>query len=107
MIYSPVSPRAYGRRVPINPLSAVPAPGRGRKPAIGFIVVSRPRYEEAFQIIASQLSNIDQIFTNPALVRMGNFSAIYEAARIDDGLEMSFEIRFAIDGDGIWRIEAF
>ncbi|MGE5218854.1 MAG: Ig-like domain-containing protein, partial [Chloroflexota bacterium] len=68
---------------------------------------SRPRYEEAFQMIASQLANIDQILTNPAVVRIENFSAIYEAARTDDGLEMSFEIRFAIDGDGIWRIEAF
>jgi K319L-like, PKD domain/Bacterial Ig domain/Right handed beta helix region len=68
---------------------------------------SRPRYEEAFQLIASQLQNVDQILTNPTLVRIGNFSATYEAARIDDGVEMSFEIRFAIDGDGLWRIEAF
>jgi len=26
---------------------------------------------------------------------------------VDDGLLKSFEIRFAIDGDGIWRLEAF
>jgi hypothetical protein len=68
---------------------------------------SRSRYEEAFQIIVTQLPKIDQILPNIALVRIGNLSAVYEAIRIDDGLGMSFEVRFAIDGDGIWRIEAF
>jgi hypothetical protein len=41
-----------------------------------------------FQIIAAQPPNIDQILTT-------------------DGLETSFEVRFALDGDGIWRLEAF
>ena len=68
---------------------------------------SRPRYEEVFQIIASQLINIDEILTTASLVRVENYAAIYEATRIDDGLEMSFEVRFAVDGDGIWRVEAF
>ncbi len=68
---------------------------------------SRDRYDEAFQIIAAQLPNIDQILTNIPLVRIGSFSAVYEGVRIDDGLEMSFEVRFALDGDGIWRLEAF
>lgn len=68
---------------------------------------SRPRYEEAFQIIASQLINIDEILTTVSLVRVDNYAAIYEATRIDGGLEMSFEVRFAVDGDGIWRVEAF
>ncbi len=68
---------------------------------------SRSRYEEAFQIIATQLPNIDQILPNISLVRIGNLSAVYEAIRIDDGLGMSFEVRFAIDGDGIWRMETF
>jgi hypothetical protein len=68
---------------------------------------SRSRYEEAFQIIATQLPNIDQILPNISLVRIGNLSAVYEAIRMDDGLGMSFEVRFAIDGDGIWRMETF
>lgn len=68
---------------------------------------SQTRYDEAFQILASQLPNIDEILTNISLVRIGNYSAIYEATRVDDGLEMSFEVRFALDGDGIWRVEAF
>jgi hypothetical protein len=68
---------------------------------------SRSRYKEGFQIIGAQLPNIDQILTNITLVRVGNLSAVYEAVRVDNGLEMSFEVRFAIDGDGIWRIEAF
>jgi hypothetical protein len=68
---------------------------------------SRARYEEAFQIIASQLPNIDQILTDSMLVRVGNLSAVYEAIRLDDGLEMSFELRFTVDGDGVWRIQSF
>jgi hypothetical protein len=68
---------------------------------------SRSRYEEAFHIVATQLPNIDQILPNISLVRIGNLSAVYEAIRIDDGLGMSFEVRFAIDGDGIWRMETF
>jgi hypothetical protein len=68
---------------------------------------SRSRYEEAFQIIATQLPNIDQILPNISLVRIGNLSAVYEAIRMDDGWGMSFEVRFAIDGDGIWRMETF
>jgi hypothetical protein len=71
------------------------------------VSLSQPKYEEAFQVIAAQLPNIDQILTDISLIRVGNYTAIYEATRIDDGLEMSFEVRFAVDGDGIWRVEAF
>ena len=68
---------------------------------------SRPRYEEAFRIIESSLPSINAILTDVTLIKIREGSAIYEASRIDDGLPKSFELRFALDEDGIWRIEAF
>lgn len=68
---------------------------------------SRARYEAAFRIIAPRLPEIDTIFPVLTLVKVRDRSAIYEATRTDDGLLKSFEVRFAFDGDGIWRIEAF
>lgn len=68
---------------------------------------SRARYEAAFRIIAPRLPEIDSILPVLTLVKVRDRSAIYEATRIDNGLPKSFEVRFAFDGDGIWRIEAF
>ena len=68
---------------------------------------SRPRYEEGFQIIAPLLSNIDDILTSVSLVRIGNNEAVYKALRMDDSVRMAFEVRFALDGDGLWRVASF
>ncbi len=68
---------------------------------------SRAKYEEAFQIIRARLPNIDAILPGVTVVEIGDRSAIYEATRTDAGLVKSFEVRFALDGDGIWRVEAF
>ena len=68
---------------------------------------SRSRYEEAFQIIATQLPNIDQILPNISVGSHWESLGSLRSIRIDDGLGMSFEVRFAIDGDGIWRMETF
>ena len=68
---------------------------------------ARSRYEEGFQIISAQLSSIDQILTPVSLVRIGNNEAIYKSSRTDDGIPMSFEVRFAMDVDGLWRLASF
>jgi hypothetical protein len=68
---------------------------------------TRADYESAFNVIAARLPNIDTILTDLTLVKVRNSAAIYEATRIDATLVKSFEVRFAIDGDGIWKIEAF
>ena len=68
---------------------------------------ARPSYEEGFQIISAQLPGIDEILTPVSLVRIGNNEAVYKASRNDDGIPMSFEVRFAMDVDGFWRVASF
>ena len=68
---------------------------------------ARPIYEEGFQIISAQLPSIDEILTSVSLVRIGNNEAVYKASRTDDGIPMSFEVRFAMDVDGFWRVASF
>jgi hypothetical protein len=71
------------------------------------ITRARPVYEEGFQIISAQLPIIDEILTPVSLVRIGNNEAVYKASRTDDGIPMSFEVRFAMDVDGFWRVGSF
>ena len=72
-------------------------------------IVQRRRadYEAAFRLLSPDLPAIDGILTDLTPVKVRNASAIYEMRRTDDGLPKSFEVRFAVDGDGIWRLEAF
>ena len=72
-------------------------------------IVQRRRadYEAAFRLLSASLPAIDSILTDLTPVKVRNASAVYEMRRTDDGLPKSFEVRFAIDGDGIWRVEAF
>jgi sugar lactone lactonase YvrE len=72
-------------------------------------IVGRRRadYEAAFRLLSTSLPAIDTILTDVTPIEVRNASAIYEMRRTDDGILKSFEIRFAIDGDGIWRLEAF
>jgi hypothetical protein len=67
----------------------------------------RADYAAAFRIIAARLPNIDAILTDLVLLEVRDGTAIYEATRTDAGLVKLFEARFAIDNDGVWRIEAF
>jgi len=76
--------------------------------ALQFIVESaRPGYEEAFRAIAASLPQIDAILTAISPVSSHNAIAIYDAERTDDGSPTLFEVRFAIDSDGIWRLQSF
>ncbi|MBI1848316.1 MAG: right-handed parallel beta-helix repeat-containing protein [Candidatus Rokubacteria bacterium] len=76
--------------------------------AASYIVEQRRAdYTAAFGLVAGSLSNVDAILTTIQLVTVRNNAAIYEMRRTDAGVVMSFEIRFAIDWDGIWRLVAF
>jgi hypothetical protein len=76
--------------------------------ALQFIVASaRNRYREAFTVLAQDLSNIDSILADLTFVRLRGREAIFEMRRMDEGVVASFEVRFAIDTDGIWRVRAF
>jgi sugar lactone lactonase YvrE len=75
---------------------------------VGHIVVRRRAdYETAFRVLAASLPAIDTILTDLRPVSVRNASALYEMRRTDDGVLRSFEVRFAVDGDGVWRVEAF
>jgi hypothetical protein len=76
--------------------------------ALQFIVTSaRDRYAEAFTILRDDLANIDAILTDLTFVRIRGREAIFEMRRMDEGIPASFEVRFGIDTDGIWRLRAF
>ena len=75
---------------------------------VGHIVARRrAEYETAFHVLAASLPAIDTILTDLRPVKVRNAAAIYEMRRTDDGVLRSFEVRFAVDGDGVWRVEAF
>ena len=67
----------------------------------------RPDYATAFTLLAPSLPQIDAILPEISLVRVRNAAAIYVMRRTDAGVPKSFEVRFAVDGDGLWRLEAF
>lgn len=75
--------------------------------ALTFITeASRDRYRAVFNAIVARLPGIDAIMTTIHPVKVRNHAAIYEMIRTDDGITQSFQVRFAVDFDGVWRIEA-
>lgn len=68
---------------------------------------TRADYGTAFGLIARLLPAADSILTDITLVEVRGGSAIYDMLRLDDGILRSFEVRFAIDTDGAWRLESF
>jgi len=76
--------------------------------ALQLIAVSaRPRYQAAFITLAPDLPGIDSILTNLTFVRVRGQEAIYEMFRTDSGVVKSFEVRFGVDVDGLWRLRMF
>jgi hypothetical protein len=76
--------------------------------ALDFIVDRRRAdYATAFGILTPRLPAIDSILTGITLVRVRNAAAIYEMVRVDGGIPKSFQIRFALGGDGVWRLDSF
>jgi sugar lactone lactonase YvrE len=68
---------------------------------------NRADYGTAFGLISRLLPGIDSILTTVTLVEVRSGSAIYEMLRTDDGILRSFEVRFAVDNDGLWRLDSF
>jgi len=76
--------------------------------ALTYVVASRQAdYDVAFRLLAAYLPVIDTILTSLVPVRVGEASAVYEMTRVDGAIVKSFEIRFALESDGVWRVEAF
>ncbi len=76
--------------------------------ALVFITArSRPRYEALFLALGPRLSAIDAVLTDLTLDELGATEAFYTMSRADDGIPLVFEVRFAVDDDGLWRIHSF
>ncbi len=68
---------------------------------------ARPRYDRLLQILGPRLTGIDTILTDITLDEFARTEAFYEMPRTDDGVPLSFEVRFAVDDDGLWRLRSF
>jgi hypothetical protein len=58
-------------------------------------------------VLTPDLPLIDSILTDLTFVRVRGQEAIFEMRRIDAGVAKSFEVRFQIDTDGLWRLRMF
>lgn len=69
---------------------------------------SRSRYRKVFEAL-SPLSprEVDRILTTIRFVEHHGTEAIYESSRTDRGVVKSFEVRFEVDADGVWRLRMF
>ena len=70
-------------------------------------VQSRARYQQAFTTLVPDLPVIDSILTDLTFIRVRGPEAIFEMRRTDAGILKSFEVRFHVDTDGLWRVRAF
>jgi len=68
---------------------------------------SRTRYAQIFSDVALDLPNVDSILTTFHLVDAWSLVAIGRMVRVDDGVAVSFEVRFLLDDDGVWRVVSF
>jgi hypothetical protein len=68
---------------------------------------ARDGYATAFQAIAARLAGIDAILTDITYAEARGAALVYHATRTDDSVVKLFEVRFVMDTDGIWRVEAF
>ncbi|HAM55353.1 MAG TPA: hypothetical protein DCQ64_08095, partial [Candidatus Rokubacteria bacterium] len=68
---------------------------------------SRARYSAIFRELVQDLPAVDTILTDLTLVEVRPAEGIYEMLRVDAGVTKSFEVRFRLDQDGIWRVWSF
>jgi hypothetical protein len=68
---------------------------------------ARARYEAIFRALPADLPDVDTILTDVTLVEVAGAEAIYEMVRTDNGVVKSFEIRFLLEQDGVWRLWSF
>jgi hypothetical protein len=76
--------------------------------ALVFVTASaRDRYRAAFQAIAADLPQIDSVLGAITFLRAWGPEVVFQMPRTDGGADKSFEVRFAVDADGVWRLRAF
>lgn len=68
----------------------------------------RERYREIFtEVIVNQRGRVDDILTTIRPVTTYPGIAVYEMTRTEDGKALSYDVRFYLDGDGVWRVSQF
>ncbi|HEV8643765.1 MAG TPA: hypothetical protein VGV13_22080 [Methylomirabilota bacterium] len=74
--------------------------------ARGFISVRRrAQYDEIFRNLTLPLSAIDQVLTDIRFVQARAQTVEFEMLRSDERGQLSYLVRFAVDEDGIWRLQ--
>jgi hypothetical protein len=68
---------------------------------------ARDRYRAAFQAIAADLPQIDSVLGAITFARAWGTEVVFQMPRADGGVDKSFEVRFGVDDDGVWRLRAF
>lgn len=68
---------------------------------------ARARYRTAFETLAADLPQIDAILGGLTFVRAWGAEVVFAMQRSDDGVQKTFEVRFAVDDDGVWRVSSF
>lgn len=75
--------------------------------ALGYIAQgSRDRYRLAMQNLTVPFSDIDRVLTSLQFVGFRDLSAEFEMLRTDERGRLSYLVRFIVDEDGIWRLQA-
>jgi hypothetical protein len=70
--------------------------------------ITRERYERIFrELFVVHTTDVEDVLTSIRLVRHGRAYALYEMVRSQNSRPSSFEVRFVIDGDGVWRLHSF
>jgi hypothetical protein len=76
--------------------------------ALKFVTAAaRDRYRQTFEAVADDLPQIDTILLPITFARAWGTEAVFVMERTDGGVDKSFEVRFAVDTDGVWRVRAF
>ena len=76
--------------------------------ALRFIAAgARDRYRRAFEVIVADLPQIDTILGAITFADAWGYEVTFTMPRSDAGVQKTFEVRFGVDADGIWRLRAF
>ena len=70
-------------------------------------VRSRTRYQQAFTTLIPDLPTVDSILSDLTFIRVRGLETIFEMNRTDAAILKSFEVRFQVDSDGLWRLRSF
>jgi sugar lactone lactonase YvrE len=68
---------------------------------------ARARYQAIFTALAPDLPTVDTILTDLLPLELRGDEVLYEMVRVSAGTAQSFEVRFRVDDDGIWRLSMF